>query len=143
MSKFFPAVETAITALAHDFRLRPYYDPVFQLNGIISIFAHVLRTLYNLLTTVFRIVVTPLFLLNPLCWPLLPEHGAHLVDNVGALLISAITVGVQIIDFPIRTLMSVCIGYEANTFPDKYAEDESDFESDLEKALTILPTYDA
>ncbi len=135
MSSYFKASDTAANALYGDFKFKPYYNLGFHLDAFTSFITHGLRTAYNLVGFGLRLLITPLYVLNPLAWIGLPGHLIALVDNLIASILSAISVAIHPIVFTIRTLNSLCRGYEEGTDYDWGMDEE---EADLGLAMAIF-----
>ena len=135
MGIFFNSTRTASDALYGDFKFKPYYNLGFHLDGIISMFCHILRTSYDLILFALHLVLSVFYILNPFAWIYLPGHAINAVDNALAFGISIITSAISPIIFVLRTLTSMIFGYEEGS---DYDNGKTDEEADLLLAIKVF-----
>jgi hypothetical protein len=135
VTSFFKTTTIAANAFYGEFKLKSYYNLGFHLETITSFICHILRALYDLTAFILRLVITPLYLLNPLMWIGIPDHTMNLIDNLAGSLISLATIVAHPFIFICRTFSSMIFGYEENTEYDWGVDAE---ENDLTLAMTIF-----
>ena len=90
----------------------PYSDGYFHFWAITNIFIHLVQSLINLLKLIYRLVITPFLIINPIAWFYLPGHCFKLLDNAAGTVISLLTLAVSPVFLAMRTLSSMIFGYE-------------------------------
>lgn len=134
MTTFFKNTQIAANAFYGDFKFKPYYNFLFHMDALTTFLCHIARCLYDLSCAALRVVITPLYVLNPLAWISIPGHAMELVDDIVGALISAVTVVIHPVVVTIRTLTSMIFGYDETN--DNYDLEEEE-NSDWELATTI------